>query len=168
MSPPRDHLTVPTSDNRGRTPSIEITGSQDEKHSTRKGTTIIDEEAQTIRIAPSRNPPPFHIFDIWPFYLCIRSIQKRGRKLKGKRALRDRAMNKDAKDGVENVPLEITLYLSRYIASLQQRGLDGLTGGQMMGALSQLVDALTGLERILSTPVPWAVSFFSSSLITTY
>ncbi|CAG8633369.1 4337_t:CDS:10, partial [Acaulospora colombiana] len=167
MSPPREHLTVPTSDNRARTPSIEITPSQDEKHSTpmRKGTTIVDEEAQTIHIAPSRNPPPFHIFDIWPFYLCIRSIQKRGRRLKGKRALRDRAQNrdKDTKDGVENVPLEITLYLSRYIASLQQRGLDGLTGGQMMGALSQLVDALTGLERILSTP--YSVHLWTVTLV---
>jgi putative membrane protein len=33
----------------------------------------------------------------------------------------------------------------------------GLTTGTMLGALGQLVDALTGLERILSTPVPWGV-----------
>jgi hypothetical protein len=36
--------------------------------------------------------------------------------------------------------------------------MSGLATGTILGALSQLVDALTGLERTLSTPVPWAVS----------
>lgn len=94
---------------------------------------------------------------MWPFYLCIRNLQKSGtRKLAGKMALRDRAKNGD---GADNVPLEITLYLSGYVAALSQRGVEGLATGTMMGAIAQLVEALTGLERILSTPVPWAVSF---------
>jgi len=91
---------------------------------------------------------------MWPLYLFIRAIQQRGKSLKGKRALRDRARNQGSGD---NLPLEITHYLSSYISSLQQRGIDGLATAQMAGALSNLVDALTGLERILTTPVPWGV-----------
>ncbi|KAG8833645.1 hypothetical protein FRC17_010310, partial [Serendipita sp. 399] len=78
---------------------------------------------------------------------------KGGKALKGRAALRDRAKNRD---GSDNVPLEITLYLSSYTAALQERGLDGLITATILGALGNLVDALTGLERILSTPVPWA------------
>jgi putative membrane protein len=95
--------------------------------------------------------------------LFVRSLQKRGKKVRGRRALRDRAKNHIS----GNVPLEITLYLSSYIASMQQRGVDGSSCGQMSGALSQMVDALTGLERILQTPIPfsYAVHLWTVTLV---
>ncbi|KAG8825973.1 hypothetical protein FRC19_010052 [Serendipita sp. 401] len=135
-----------------RGPAIHATPLVDEKYRSNSTSSKTDPQ-NIIYLAPSRNPPPYHIFDFWPFYLFVRSLQKDGKALKGRKALRDRAKNRD---GSDNVPLEITLYLSSYVAALQERGLDGLVGGTILGALGNLVDALTGLERILSTPVPWA------------
>ncbi|KAF9218873.1 UPF0187-domain-containing protein [Gyrodon lividus] len=62
-------------------------------------------------------------------------------------------------DKVQNVPLEISFYLSSYIAALEARNenlkpkLEPPTMSMLHDSLSQLVDALTGLERILTTPV---------------
>lgn len=145
-------LPLPVTSN-GRTPTFTVLP-PDEKSPSKSRRQTTDEDSNIVYLLPSRNPPPYHIFDMWPFYLCIRAIQRRGMELKGRKALRDRARNRV---GADNVPLEITHYLNSYISSLQQRGVDGLSCGQMIGALSQLLDALTGLERILSTPVPWAV-----------
>ncbi|KIM22990.1 hypothetical protein M408DRAFT_78157 [Serendipita vermifera MAFF 305830] len=146
-----EFLPLPVTAN-GRTMTFTVMPPDDGKAS-RQQTQEAQTEDNVVYLLPSKNPPPYHIFDMWPFSLCIRAIQKRGMDLGGRKALRDRARNRV---GADNVPLEITHYLSSYISSLQQRGVDGLTTGQMAGALSQLVDALTGLERILTTPIPWA------------
>jgi hypothetical protein len=59
----------------------------------------------------------------------------------------------------DNVPLEITLYLSAYIHKLQAcRTVDDPTLGLLYTTFNQLVDALTGLERILTTPIPFSYS----------
>ncbi|CCA70555.1 hypothetical protein PIIN_04492 [Serendipita indica DSM 11827] len=145
----QDGLPLPaTTKQRGPTLNVQPP-SLDEKRGMSESTA----HENIIYLAPSRDPPPYHIFDFWPMSLFVRSLQKGGKELKGRKALRDRAKNPSNSD---NVALEISLYLSSYVASLQQRGLDGLTAGTLMGALGQLVDALTGLERVLSTPVPWA------------
>ncbi|KAG2111825.1 UPF0187-domain-containing protein [Suillus clintonianus] len=58
-----------------------------------------------------------------------------------------------------NVPLEISLFLSSYIAALQARkAVDAPTLTLLYATLNQLVDALTGLERILTTPIPVSYS----------
>jgi len=58
-----------------------------------------------------------------------------------------------------NIPLEITLYLSAYIAALQQRKqCDVPTINMLLNSLNALVDSLTGLERILTTPIPFSFS----------
>lgn len=58
-----------------------------------------------------------------------------------------------------NVPLEISLYLTSYISALQTRKtVDNSTLGVLHASLNQLVDALTGLERILATPIPFSYS----------
>lgn len=112
------------------------------------------EEPNVIYLSPARNPPPYHVFDFWPMSMFVRSLQKRGKRVKGRKALRDYARNNT--EG--NMPLEVSLYLSSYIASMMKRGADGSTTGQMSGALGQMVDALTGLERILQTPIPFSYS----------
>ncbi|CAG7854565.1 SubName: Full=Uncharacterized protein {ECO:0000313/EMBL:CCA70555.1} [Serendipita indica DSM 11827] len=137
----QDGLPLPaTTKQRGPTLNVQPP-SLDEKRGMSESTA----HENIIYLAPSRDPPPYHIFDFWPMSLFVRSLQKGGKELKGRKALRDRAKNPSNSD---NVALEISLYLSSYVASLQQRGLDGLTAGTLMGALGQL--------RVLSTPVPWA------------
>ncbi|KAJ7752232.1 hypothetical protein DFH07DRAFT_960668 [Mycena maculata] len=56
-----------------------------------------------------------------------------------------------------NLPLEISLYLGSYIAALQQREVDGCADDEytLLASLNQLVDALTDLQRILATPIPF-------------
>ncbi|KIJ64013.1 hypothetical protein HYDPIDRAFT_112525 [Hydnomerulius pinastri MD-312] len=62
-------------------------------------------------------------------------------------------------DSVKNIPLEITFYLSSYIAALEARNdnikprIENPTISLLLQSLSDLVGALTGLERILTTPV---------------
>lgn len=105
-----------------------------------------------VYLAPARNPPPYHIFDFWPMSIFVRSMQMNGKTLKGRAALRDLARHSQS----GSLPLEITLYLSSYIASVQRRGVDGFATGQMAPALGQMVEALTGLERILHSPIPFS------------
>ncbi|KAG5353294.1 hypothetical protein C0989_008512 [Termitomyces sp. Mn162] len=102
---------------------------------------------------------------------------KRGREFKGKTAARLRAKLPVS----HNIPLEISLYLVRldsacgfillilmtllqssYIAALQNRKqVDPQTISTLLSSLNQLVDALTGLERILTTPIPFSWVFAS-------
>lgn len=59
----------------------------------------------------------------------------------------------------DNVPLKISMYLTSYICKLQaRRTVDDPTLGLLYTTLNQLVDALTGLERILTTPMPISYS----------
>jgi len=58
-----------------------------------------------------------------------------------------------------NVPLEISMYLTSYIAALQTRGtVSDPTLGVLCATLNHLVETLTGLERILATPIPFSYS----------
>lgn len=51
------------------------------------------------------------------------------------------------------------MYLTSYICKLQaRRTVDDPTLGLLYTTLNQLVDALTGLERILTTPIPISYS----------
>ena len=109
-------------------------------------------------LLPARNPPKFTIFDIWPFSALVRTLTKRGHTISGKSAARERAKQRRGKQGEivsHNIPLEITLYLSSYIAALQKRKVvDVPTTNMLLNSLNALVDSLTGLERILTTPIP--------------
>ena len=122
--------------------------------STLDETKVPNVEKGVIYLAPARDPPPYHIFDFWPMSLFVRSLQMKGKALKGRTALRDQARHNQS----GSVPLEITLYLSSYIASMQRRNADGFATGQMASALGQMVEALTGLERILHTPIPFSLN----------
>lgn len=67
-------------------------------------------------LLPSRNPPQFSIFDIFPFTMLVKPLTKRGMNLGGKTAQRARAklgMGRGLDGDVvsHNIPLEITLYL---------------------------------------------------------
>lgn len=62
---------------------------------------------------------------------------------------------KVAGDG-ENLPLEIIRCLSEWFSVLEDRGVvPGTSMGTMIGSLAAFEDSLTGLERILTTPLPF-------------
>jgi predicted membrane chloride channel (bestrophin family) len=107
-------------------------------------------------LLPARNPPQFAIFDVFPFSLLVRQLAKRGKDVKGKKAARLRAREHVVS---HNIPLEISLYLSSYVAALQNRkAIDAGTTTALLNSLLALTDSLTGLERILTTPIPFSYS----------
>ncbi|KAI8986879.1 Bestrophin, RFP-TM, chloride channel-domain-containing protein [Trametes punicea] len=107
-------------------------------------------------LLPARMPPKYHLFDFFPFSLLVHALTKRGKDVKGKKAARIRAKLR-SKTVTHNLPLEISLYLSSYIAALQDRNVvPPPTATNLLNALTMLVDALTGLERILTTPIPFS------------
>ncbi|KAJ7803154.1 Bestrophin, RFP-TM, chloride channel-domain-containing protein, partial [Mycena olivaceomarginata] len=132
----------------------------------------------TCRAARARGVPPprvataevTNLFDLFPFSLLVKCLTKRGAEIKGKKAARIRAkMLKVGGEGSHNLPLEISLYLSSYIAALQKRKqTDVPTINSLIAALNNLVDALTGLERILTTPIPFSYSIHLWVVTTIY
>ncbi|EMD36566.1 hypothetical protein CERSUDRAFT_95853 [Gelatoporia subvermispora B] len=119
-----------------------------------KGSSIVMSEDGFL--LPARMPPKYHFFDLFPFSLLVKTLTKKGKEVKGKTAARMRAKLR-SKTVTHNLPLEISLYLSSYIAANQSRKtIDAPTSTALLNALGQLVDALTGLERILTTPIPFS------------
>ncbi|KZP32152.1 UPF0187-domain-containing protein [Athelia psychrophila] len=109
-------------------------------------------------LLPARNPPKYHIFDLFPFSLLVRLLTRAGKRMQGRKAARMRSIMRQSTVS-HNLPLEISLYLSSYVADLQSKKLiDVPTTNALLGALNQLVDSLTGLERILTTPIPFSYS----------
>ncbi|OJA20693.1 hypothetical protein AZE42_06036 [Rhizopogon vesiculosus] len=111
-------------------------------------------------LLPAMNPPKYSLFDLFPFSLLVRMLTKKGVDVKGKTAARMRARMGDYRGGTPyNIPLEISLYLGSYVSALQLRKtIDAPTISLLLATLGQLVDALTGLERILTTPIPFSYS----------
>ncbi|KAI0360743.1 UPF0187-domain-containing protein [Trametes cingulata] len=126
---------------------------QADKGSTYSGISSTQDESFLL---PARMPPKYHLFDLFPFSLLVHILTKRGKEVKGRKAARIRAKLR-SKTVTHNLPLEISLYLSSYIAALQERNaVPPPTATNLLNALNQLVDALTGLERILTTPIPFS------------
>ncbi|KAF8679517.1 Bestrophin, RFP-TM, chloride channel [Rhizoctonia solani] len=110
------------------------------------------QDKEPVYLYPSKNPPKWAIHDIWPLSLLIQAFPHRF--VSGKTAARLRRTNCPI---TLNVPLEITFYLSSYIAALQHRqAIDVPTTNTLLLGLNQLVDSLSGLERILTTPIPFS------------
>ncbi|KAF8629523.1 hypothetical protein AX17_005649 [Amanita inopinata Kibby_2008] len=119
---------------------------------------VILSRADESLLLPAHMPPKYHFFDLFPFSLLVKWLAEEGKAVKGKKAARLRAQML-GKGVSHNVPLEISLYLSSYIAALQDRKIcDVPTTNLLMMSLNQLVDSLTGLERILTTPIPFSYS----------
>ncbi|KAG1730965.1 UPF0187-domain-containing protein [Suillus paluster] len=118
-----------------------------------KTETPYDEEsirpAAMPRVHSWRKAFPFSFF-FWVWAIVRKDV---GRAVEPNDARRDFRFNKN------NVPLEISLYLSSYISALQVRKtVDPPTISLLYTTLNQLIDALTGLERILTTPIPVSYS----------
>ncbi len=61
-------------------------------------------------LLPSRDPPKYSYFDLFPFSLLVKFLTKRGKKVKGKKGARLRAKLQHH-SGTHNLPLEISLYM---------------------------------------------------------
>ncbi|TFK55017.1 UPF0187-domain-containing protein [Heliocybe sulcata] len=100
-------------------------------------------------LRPARNPPKYNIFDyIKDLFDYV--IASRG---KGDwRTARPSSVTIES-----NVPLEITLFLSSYLAWLLKKGLlTPAMGTGITNNLASLQEAVVNLERIRSTPLPFA------------
>lgn len=71
-----------------------------------------------VVLLPSSLPPKNSMFDIFPLSLFIKCLWRKGKEVKGKKAARIRAKHIIV---TRNVPLEISMYLTSYVAALQQR-----------------------------------------------
>ncbi|KAL0959299.1 hypothetical protein HGRIS_014563 [Hohenbuehelia grisea] len=133
----------------------------------KSSTGVISREDEAY-LLPAHMPPAYHLFDLFPFSLIVKCLTKRGKELKGKKAARLRARLRN-KTVSHNIPLEISLYLDSYIAAQQQKKLiDVPTINLLLASLNQLVDGLTGLERILTTPIPFSYSIHLWTVTTIY
>ncbi|KIK00193.1 hypothetical protein K443DRAFT_679370 [Laccaria amethystina LaAM-08-1] len=65
----------------------------------------------------------------------------------------------------ENLPLEILRCLSEWFSVLEDRGtVPGSSMGPMINAVAAMEDSLSGLERILTTPLPFVYSVHISTV----
>lgn len=159
---------VPLNGNQEEKKPVSFDGMREKKSSiAHSGAWTMDESD----LKPARMPPKYSVFDFFPFSLLVKMLTKKGKNVQGRKAARVRAsMTGDvkarnaARNGNShldcNVPLALSLYLSSYIAALQSRKVtvDAPTITVLYAALNQLVDALTALERILTTPLPFSYS----------
>jgi len=119
-----------------------------------RGNVVLSRDEEAYLLLPAFLPPKYHLLDLFPFSLIMQCL-KRGSGTKGRKGLRPKLESSVS----HNIPLEISLYLSSYVATLQNRKiLDVPTANTLLQALNQLVDSLTGLERILTTPIPFSYS----------
>ncbi|KAJ2918117.1 hypothetical protein MD484_g2291, partial [Candolleomyces efflorescens] len=176
-------ITSPTKSTRTRRTSFAatVTSPRSTKSFLKDKKRSVIPAAEEEYLFPASMPPKYSIFDLFPFSLLIGIVSKGGRQVKGKKAARLRMKKLLQKTVSHNLPLEITFYLVRtihllvpvlvrlnapdpavqssYISSLQQRKLaDVPTYNALFAALLQLGDSLSGLERILTTPVPFSYS----------
>ncbi|KAG8699238.1 hypothetical protein FRC11_013842, partial [Ceratobasidium sp. 423] len=113
---------------------------------------------EIIELAPANNPPGWAIYDMWPlsyFTHASAGVTQSGDYIAGTKAAKIRVKQRVV---TLNVPLEITFYLSSYISAVQRRKLvnDVPTINTMLLGLNQLVDSLSGLERVLTSPIPFS------------
>lgn len=114
-------------------------------------------------LKPARNPPEASFFDYFPIFVFLKPLfrlVRKSRKGDGTRTLLGRKKQPELQDS--NVPMEITLYLSGYLAWLLRTGLltPAIATG-MVNNISLLQDTLTNLDRIRNTPIPFAYRTFS-------
>ncbi|KAL6300331.1 UPF0187-domain-containing protein [Sparassis latifolia] len=165
------HLPLPVtakSSNRTAFLDIRVNSATKSLSDKEKNLGVVTSATEDGFLLPARNPPRFHLFDVFPFSLFVGRLTEAGKDVKGKRAARLRAkMQRETK--THNLPLEISLYLSSYVAALQTRkAIDAPTSTNLLNALGQLVDALTGLERILTTPIPFSYRVHLWTVTTLY
>lgn len=114
-----------------------------------------------VPLAPARNPPKSSVFDLLPFLRILKpifGIFTRRRTSANEGGKRNILGHKKYAAHVEsNVPLEIILFLSSYLAWLLKKNL--LTPALATGItnnIGTLQECSVNLQRIRNTPLPFA------------
>lgn len=119
----------------------------------RKGTAPLNPFKPDHDLLPAYNPPHERWVDRFPILAIFRALWKGTRNVAGlrrRKGLYSRVIHDD------NIPLEIIWYIDSYVAGLQRRkALDVPTTNALLAGIQLLTDALTTLERILTTPIPF-------------
>ncbi|KAL1744583.1 Bestrophin, RFP-TM, chloride channel-domain-containing protein [Schizophyllum fasciatum] len=114
-------------------------------------------------LRPARSPPDPSFYDYLPvfrlFRYCYKILVGKRREVRqqpiGGRNIFGKKVNPEQIDS--NVPFEVCLYLSAYSAFLMRNGLlQPAIASALASALGMLQDTVTNLERIRSTPLPFA------------
>jgi putative membrane protein len=119
-------------------------------------------------LRPSRVPPATGFFDYFPILRPIKRIRRyfkpnRVESDEDEKFIESRSRDWDylvrKRMGPvdSNVPLQIMLYINSYNAFLQRKGLLSAPGGAALtNTIGALQDAISGLDRIKATPLPFA------------
>jgi len=116
-----------------------------------------------INLLPARSPPSDTVYDIFPpfiifapFHILLKKMFNR--RSGGEEGARNIFGKRRGPPPINsNIPLEISLFLSSYLNMLIQQGLVGPTiGTAFNNALGSMQDAVTNLQRIRTTPIPFA------------
>lgn len=128
-------------------------------------------------LLPARNPPVDTIYDYLPFLIVFKpifwGIRHAYRKLRATHLTHHNFLDQYRLDSAESrtakgkrrapayveshVPLEITLFLSSYFAFLLKQGvLQPAVATGILNNISSLQDSMSNLERIRTTPIPFA------------
>jgi len=124
-----------------------------------------------VPLRGARNPPHNTIFDYLPVLLIFKPIWAVPRWIYRRVFKKQKARLVDEETGQRswtgkkqlppvidsNVPLEITLFLHSYVAFLLQKGLvQAAVATNLFANLGMLQDTVNNLERVRSTPIPFA------------
>ena len=117
-------------------------------------------------LRPSRLPPEMGFFDYFPVLRPIKRIRKMFKQKKAEDEGFIELHPREGKGGVgrkrkqpieSNVPLQIMLYISSYNAFLLNNNLlASASAGMFTNSVCALQEAISGLERIKATPLPFA------------
>lgn len=117
-----------------------------------------------VPLRPSRNPPADGFFTYFPVFRPLKRFRKVFSRDRENRdddgdseldAAERKRKNREPTDS--NVPLEIITYLNGYNAFLIKNGfLPPAAATSLTNTISALHDAISGLDRIRTTPLPFA------------
>ncbi|CAH7667566.1 Bestrophin, RFP-TM, chloride channel-domain-containing protein [Phakopsora pachyrhizi] len=101
-------------------------------------------------LLPGYNPPKMSLCDFFPILRVVRSLFKGTMNVT---RIRKAAYHSTIPD--DHIPMDILWYLTCYVVNLQKRKIiDVPTTNVINASLVGLSDALTNLERVLTTPIP--------------
>lgn len=108
-------------------------------------------------LRPARNPPKTSVYDYLPILALFKPIVDLFKTKKSAAPRSALGSRRKPAPGDSNVPLEITLFLSTYVGWLLPNGLcQPAVASAMVNNVAALQDALSNLERIATTPLPFA------------
>lgn len=131
---------------------------RDRHHATRESSPGSPRKPQhaafEVPLKPAMKSPSFSWSRLFPFAFAQKAAERR--RVKRMQRSVDQFMSERAGAG-HNIPLEITVQMSYWIATMQGRKvLDVPTTNALLTTLGSMCETLAQLERIVTTPIPWS------------